>query len=202
MQGTKTQKWRMLASKLMVLPILGLALFTHHVYAEEGLIDVSLEVTGFVLVLISALGRVWASAHISGKKTRKLVTDGPYSITRNPLYFFSFLGFLGSGLVFESLTLAAVLVGVFYMLHWPTILAEEKHLHEVFGTEFEDYMKRVPRFFPRSLKMEFAETLEFSPKSFSRSVVECGLVAFVFIIAHVVEWCQIEGILPVFFYVP
>ena len=200
--GTLLQNSRMIGSKLLILPVIVLALFTQHIYVEEGLIDISLETVGFLLVLIAALGRIWASAHISGKKTKELVTDGPYSITRNPLYFFSFLGFLGAGLAFESLTLAALLVVIFFLLHWPTILAEEKNLRRLFGKEFEQYADIVPRFFPRSWKIRFTESLQISPKTFSRAMVECGLVASVFIVAHLVEWGHIEGFLPVLFQVP
>jgi hypothetical protein len=53
----------MIASKLLILPVIALVLFTHHLYVEEGLIDISLEASGYLLLLISAMGRIWASAH-------------------------------------------------------------------------------------------------------------------------------------------
>lgn len=196
------QNSRIIASKLLVVPVLALALFTHHSYAEDGLVDKLLETTGYLLLQMSALGRIWASAHIDGRKSKQLVTQGPFSITRNPLYVFSFLGFLGAGLAFVSLTIAAALVLIFFLLHWPTILAEEKNLYAVFGEEYQRYVNRVPRFMPRSLQVEYSDSAQFYPKVFARSMFECSLVGCVFILAHLVEWSHDSGILPVLFLIP
>ncbi len=43
-----------------------------------------------------------ASAYIAGLKSKRVISYGPYSIMRNPLYFFSSLGFIGAGLTFGS----------------------------------------------------------------------------------------------------
>ena len=50
---------------------------------------------GAVLVGIASIGRLWCSIYIAGYKTKKLIAEGPYSMCRNPLYFFSFLGAIG-----------------------------------------------------------------------------------------------------------
>ena len=68
-----------------------------------------LEFAGTVLMLICIGGRCWASLYVGGRKSRELVTTGPYAYTRNPLYFFSALGLAGVGLTFGSLIVSASL---------------------------------------------------------------------------------------------
>lgn len=43
---------------------------------------------GLILVSVAACGRLWCMLYIAGYKTQKLVTAGPYSLCRNPLYLF------------------------------------------------------------------------------------------------------------------
>jgi protein-S-isoprenylcysteine O-methyltransferase Ste14 len=42
--------------------------------------------------VIAILGRAWSTRYIGERKANLLVTEGPYSVSRNPLYLFSFLG--------------------------------------------------------------------------------------------------------------
>jgi len=44
---------------------------------------------GTLLAGVAVTGRAWSLMYISGKKNASLVTVGPYSLCRNPLYFFS-----------------------------------------------------------------------------------------------------------------
>src|SRR5262245_59839085 len=83
--------------QIAFFPLLAFALLSQSSYTEGGFWDTTLEVLSFVLLSVSEFGRVWVSAYISGRKTVELVTDGPYSITRNPLYFFTFIAYIGSG---------------------------------------------------------------------------------------------------------
>jgi protein-S-isoprenylcysteine O-methyltransferase Ste14 len=53
------------------------------------------ESLGIMLVFIGMVGRIFSSIFIGNLKNQKIINYGMYSITRNPLYFFSFIGFLG-----------------------------------------------------------------------------------------------------------
>lgn len=185
--------------KVMSVGVLSLAFVSHHAWSENSVIDLLFEMTGVVLLCIGAFGRAWASGFISGKKNRTLITDGPYSIVRNPLYLFSFIGFLGAGLAFESVVILALFVLIFFLTHWPTILQEEEKLRDLFGTDYSEYANRVPRFIPGSLDKELPETASFSSPIFTKAVFESMLIVLIFPIAQAVEWGQVHAVLPVYF---
>jgi protein-S-isoprenylcysteine O-methyltransferase Ste14 len=194
--GTRLNK-RLFIPKLLFLPAILLALVSQHIYAEDGFWDTSWEVVAFLVLIVAAIGRVWTAAYISGRKTHELVVDGPYSLTRNPLYFFSFLAYLGAGLAFEKLTVAFAFIVVFWLSHWPTILAEESKLRNKFGDEYDDYTKTVPRFWPRIGRMKLPDTVTFSPIVFNRAVLHCGFIMLAFLLAHLIEYAQVAGVVPI-----
>lgn len=78
---------RLLLSRILVGALVAIAITSRHVYAEEAIADLVMEIGGYVLLGVSAMGRAWASAYVAGRKNQVLVQDGPYSITRHPLYF-------------------------------------------------------------------------------------------------------------------
>ncbi len=104
---------------------------------------------GAVLVGIASLGRLWCSIYIAGYKTDHLVTQGPYSMCRNPLYFFSLLGALGVGLASETLLIPFVILIAFVGYYPLVIKSEEAELIRLHKSEFEIYLKEVPIFFPK-----------------------------------------------------
>ena len=53
--------------------------------------SLQMSILGFVLVVFGSFGRIWASLYIEGNKTKNLITAGPFSMVRNPLYFFSLI---------------------------------------------------------------------------------------------------------------
>jgi protein-S-isoprenylcysteine O-methyltransferase Ste14 len=190
---------RLFIPKLLFLPVILFALFSKHAYAEHGFWVTTWEVLAFFVLTVAALGRVWCSAYISGRKNHELVTDGPYSLSRNPLYFFSLFGYLGAGLAFGKLTVAFVFVVLFWLLHWPTILFEEAKLRAKFPQEYDDYAKAVPRFWPRIGPMKLPESVTFSPRTFNRAVLHCGFLMLIYMLAHMIDYFQNVGVIPVLF---
>jgi len=104
---------------------------------------------GLFLIAIGTVGRLWCSIYISGRKDRKLVTEGPYSISRNPLYFFSFLGASGVGFATETVTIPLAIICLFLLFYYITINNEERYLMDLFGNDFKSYYNKVPRFYPK-----------------------------------------------------
>lgn len=104
-----------------------------------------------ILVILIAVGQFLASKTtvdpLSPKKAGKLVTNGIYVYTRNPMYLGMLLFLLAFGLwlgnAFNTLLAAGF---VSYMNHFQ-IQNEEKALEEVFGKEYRMYSKITRRWF-------------------------------------------------------
>ena len=140
--------------------------------------------------------------YISGNKRLELVTEGPYSIVRHPLYLFSLIGALGIGLASENLLVLGLII-IFYLFYYPfTILAEEKKLTTKFGRNYLEYMKRTPRFLPKLSLYKEPEFFYVKTAKFVQNFVDGMWFVWIFILMHFVEKLQDSGYLPVIFRVP
>lgn len=146
-----------------------------------------MELTGFLLLIVAALGRVWAYAFIGGRKNQELCQDGPYSLCRNPLYFFSFLGVAGAGLALQNFTLFSVGVGGFLIYYHFVIRAEERRLQELFGESFTAYCRGVPRFWPRLHHLVLPESVTLPSKLFGRTLSEVFWFLAAIVLIEVIE---------------
>jgi protein-S-isoprenylcysteine O-methyltransferase Ste14 len=130
------------------------------------------KLTGFLLVFTGALGRILCTLYIGGRKNRELCQTGIYSMCRNPLYFFSFLGFSGVCLASQNLTLAFVATSIFLIFYRAVILSEEKKLQRLFPVDFPIYQKATPRFWPHSLPLDDSQFIQIDTRVFIRSLKE------------------------------
>jgi protein-S-isoprenylcysteine O-methyltransferase Ste14 len=188
--------------RILMIPLAFLALATYSIYPNGSFAETLIPVAGLALLLLAAGGRIWASVYLYGRKNQELVTKGPFSLVRNPLYLFSFIGFVGAGFAFGSITLAAALGIVFFLAHWPAIQGEEADLERLFGEEYAEYRASVPRFFPRTLRSDSSETVSLDARGFSYALRDCLAIPTVFILAQMVEWAKDSGVLPIFFPLP
>jgi protein-S-isoprenylcysteine O-methyltransferase Ste14 len=184
------QRKRLLGAKILGGIIFILMMITYHSY------NIVMDILGFVLIVFSGMGRTWSLAYIAGLKSKKVISYGPYSITRNPLYFFSFLGFIGAGLAFGSWIIILLFIFTFAVTHIPIILYEEKKLLNIFGDEFREYMNKVPRFFPKWSLFENPKVAQFHPKQFTKSIIEPTYIILSYGIIKIVVWLHIINILP------
>ena len=75
---------------------------------------------------------------------QRLVTDGPYAVSRNPMYL-GHLVFM-TGLVLATRSRLAVILAVRQYLRFSERVAiDERRLEPIFGDEYRDYRERVPR---------------------------------------------------------
>ena len=143
-----------------------------------------LSIMGWLLSGIGALGRIWCAVYIAGYKNESLVTAGPYSMCRHPLYFFSMAGAAGVGFATETFV-APFVVLIFFMVYYPAVIRnEEKHLSLKHSRAYQSYFDTVPAFIPQPGKLFEPENYMVNPKVFKRHLMDavwfiwlCGLVS-------------------------
>ena len=105
-------------------------------------------IVGFLAVIIFAMATItmknsWRVG-IPEEKT-SLVTNGIYSISRNPAFVGFDLLYISICMMFFNITLLIFSILAAVMLHLQ-ILEEEKHMIKVFGSEYETYKLRTLRY--------------------------------------------------------
>lgn len=115
---------------------------------------------GSAVAVIGLAIRAAASGQL--KKNELLAMSGPYSYTRNPLYFGSVVIGVGFALAARNVWIWILLAALFLAIYVPVIGGEEAFLRATFP-EFESYAQRVPRLLPRwsgeSLTANFSREL-------------------------------------------
>lgn len=102
---------------------------------------------GSAILLVSRIQiGIYGGPKIAIEENHRLITDGIYRHTRNPQYLGFLLIFTGYSLSHGSLLVSLVTALCLYTIFRNRIFLEEKLLLEVFGEEYEDYMKRTRRF--------------------------------------------------------
>ena len=155
-------------------------------------------VIGFVIALFGEYLRFWGVSW-AGSETRTtggvggtyLIISGPFAYVRNPLYVGNILLYVGIGIMsmalFPYLQFAAL---IFFSLQYHFIVLEEEgYLVDEFS-DYDEYCKQVPRFFPRltPYKNSNVEQPPFSMKAGFRSE-QRSLQAFIGVsIVIVVIW--------------
>lgn len=193
---------RIMISRIFLVIIFFIYIFTTHSWRSGGLIDVIFEFSGLILIVISTYGRIWSFVYICGRKTNELVTLGPYSVTRNPLYLFSFIGAAGLGLASKNIAVLGVVIFAFLIFYPYVIRWEESELERVHGEKFRQYAAAVPRFIPRTLSFKEPETYEIYSRKFRSVFFDAMWFFWFFIIFQIVEKMKQSGIIPILWKIP
>ncbi|MDP1889384.1 MAG: isoprenylcysteine carboxylmethyltransferase family protein [Gemmatimonadaceae bacterium] len=110
-----------------------------------------------VFALLFVLGEGWrlwgvaTAGTVTRRRSRtvhKLVTHGPFALSRNPLYngnYFLWMGFVALSGVWWFLPVATLLFAVEYYF---IVRYEEGVLETIFGEEYLAYKRRTPRWIP------------------------------------------------------
>ena len=157
---------RILFTRLYVALLAGLILFSSSHWEPGPFGAAGLLLAALVLTSLAAVGRLWCSLYIAGYKKSCLVTDGPYAMSRNPLYFFSMLGALGVALMTHTFTIP-VLVLISFAIYYPNVIrAEESDLLRIHGASFEAYRSQTPAFFPQWSLLKEPDIYQVKPRVF------------------------------------
>jgi protein-S-isoprenylcysteine O-methyltransferase Ste14 len=82
---------------------------------------------------------------LPGQAAEALIDEGPYRISRNPLYVGLLALYLALALLAPSFWALVLFPAAVLLVLWGAIRPEERYLHERFGPRYDDYTKRVRR---------------------------------------------------------
>ena len=108
----------------------------------------------FILVIISAITFIMVSHRIlfkSHELPNSLITNGILGYVRNPMYF----GILLIYVAFIFLSISLISIGLFvitFLVYNWMVNFEEHILENMFGEQYLEYRKKVPKFIPNPFK--------------------------------------------------
>lgn len=175
---------------------------TTSIYPSGKPLHEMIEWLGIVLIVICILGRTWSSLYIGGRKIEEFVQTGPYSVMRNPLYFFSFLGAAGVGMQVGSVTLGLICAAIAWVVFYVVVLQEEQVLAARYGVAYSEYLARVPRFFPKPSLWHDEPTLTIRPPRVIMTFADALVFLLAVPLAEFFEHLQETGVIPVLLRLP
>jgi protein-S-isoprenylcysteine O-methyltransferase Ste14 len=196
------QRMRRLVLAVMVVAMIVALLFGQSVFPPDTPVHETIEMVGVLLIFLGVIGRLWSTLYIGGRKSAEVVTGGPYSITRNPLYLFSSMAAAGVGAQMGSIVATIGFGALCAVAFHIVILREEKFLKTAMGESYRAYLARVPRFFPKLSLYQEVETGSFKHRLLLNTLLD-GLVFLVAMpVFEAIDTAQTSGVLPVLFRLP
>lgn len=137
---------------MLVLCIIGMILL--HKYGSPSMIvSDSARTGGYVLLALGIILPAWGAYIFRRRETNiipykspdKMVMEGPFRFSRNPMYLGMLLVTIGVAVRLGSLESLIFVALFFTVANWWYIPFEEKKMKAVFGEAFDDYKSKVRR---------------------------------------------------------
>lgn len=178
------------------------SLFVHPYWKNDDPTYIYVKVAGLFFIFVCVAGRCWATMYIGGRKNAHLITSGPYSVSRNPLYMFSVVGAFGVGLLSSSFTIGVLFAMATYFLFDVVIRSEERLLQECFPEEFAAYAAATPRWWPRLSRWRESPRIETRPPLVMRTARDGLAFLIPWPIYEVAGEMHERGHMPILAYLP
>lgn len=167
------------------------------VYFDSTYYHFVLEVLGLLCILAAIIVRLWCILYIGGRKATSLMTVGPYSICRNPLYVGSIIGTIGIGLQTGMLTFALLFGFITWLIFFVVVRQEERYLENHFGATYDAYSATTPRFVPRfSRYSDGTDRYQFDPGALRRTFRDGTLFLLALPLTEILEEMHEANQLP------
>lgn len=180
-------KHRMGLSRTFIVIFCALYLFTKPLVPLTPFISESCEILAIILIFACILGRLLSITFIAGRKDVEVVSDGPFSIVRNPLYCSSFLGIVGIGLLTRRIELTLFLIISFIGYYWLVIRNEEKFLATHYPATFATYCKNTPALIPNFKQWYVPEHITIETKALLHAYRDIPWFMILYILSEILE---------------
>jgi protein-S-isoprenylcysteine O-methyltransferase Ste14 len=157
---------------------------------------------GCVIMGCGVIGRIWCLVCIAGFKNEELITDGPYSLCRNPLYFFSILGTIGAGLGSGTVSFPLLAVLGFAVWYPSVIRFESRNLAERHGLAYDAYSSKTPLLIPSWRGFHESPEHTVRSSSFRRGIFDTLWFFATYALMHAFYAAHEHGVLPVWYRLP
>lgn len=186
----------------ILVPVAAVAGFSPLRYRPDTWEHFLLECVGWLLFTAGAALRWWSTLYIGGKKSHQLISDGPYSITRNPIYLGTCLLTLSVAVLAQSLVflLAVLLVATAYV--GLTVPDEEQTLLAIHGDRFREYCQRVPRLLPNLRLLRAPKTVEVHVQGLTAELIRACRWVWIPLLCDLLTHLRCESWWPTWFLLP
>ncbi len=157
----------------------------------------ALMLTGITLAGIAFFIRAWAVLYLAGYVNDQLLTEGPFSLCRNPIYLSTIIGATGVALQTQTLSFPLLLVAVLLVYLNVHIGGEERRLLKIHGQRFLAYRASTPRFVPHFSKLNEPERYIVHPHEFRRWLLDGLWIVYGIGFILLTQWLHASHILPV-----
>lgn len=199
MAKSTIEKIRIPLSKCLATSVILLMLLSQSKWTGSHWTPAIFLALAFICSGLACIGRIWCALHIAGYKNKVLVEQGPYSMTRNPLYFFSALGTLGVGLATLTLTIPLIML-LGFGLYYPLVIRdEEKRLAKRHPEQFVIYKARVPGFFPKPTLLKEPKSYKVRPRIFRRHLFSAIWFVWITALIAIMNFLAPKGMVPALF---
>jgi protein-S-isoprenylcysteine O-methyltransferase Ste14 len=125
-----------------LLPLILLWIILHFVFPIRMIFELPFNLIGLAPIIVGLFINIQATITLKRGRGR-LVTEGAFQYSRNPIYLGGMVFFFGLAILLGSLVSFVFPAIMLLLVHFVYIPNEEKELKTMFGEEYLDYMKRV-----------------------------------------------------------
>jgi protein-S-isoprenylcysteine O-methyltransferase Ste14 len=184
---------------LLLIPVL---VFCVGMLSDNGFTEEAMDWLGVFCVVICVLGRTYCSAFIGGIKNERVVRDGPFSVVRNPLYVFSFIGVIGLGLESGMFSVLMLLTAAYILYYKQVVAKEEAFLLNKFGEDYQKYCSEVPRWIPKFSQWREPAEVTVRPYFIRKTMLDASLFLVALPGFELLELLHDKGVIPIFMRLP
>ena len=100
---------------------------------------------GTLIYFLSLLGFIWSIHSYAAAPPDKVICNGIYRWSRNPMYVCYFASVFGTCIASASIWMLILLIGLILVTHC-SILGEERFCEATYGESYKAYKRKTPRY--------------------------------------------------------